>query len=390
VQHTRMIHCGENRSSSPVQHTRMIHCGENRSSSPVQQAHVVHHAENRCSSPSQHTVSVSSTSQVIWQSTQPGSACGASTQMIWQSAQPTNTDLASSPVFWQSAQPGSLDAISSPPLAASSLPSAEDGCAQAYSPGTLLQIGDVLCLRGDAGHTSDIGATGGYFGHVLVALSPMRKLERSDSAWAVLKKELPRLNLDHVWKVKTLESTRRVAGLHQCELLMRASPASRKVAVVAEFREHSNELDFIDEESGGVELWRCPADIRHRICEEDVVAVTDELKSKEQNWSFLTAARAVFRSAALGPVPTKPGQAQNALLKEVKACWKEPPICTSVVVIFWQRLLCRLARASGQSQIELISRYMPLKADRGLPGELLDTMRRYGWTQVRSLNAVEL
>merc|ERR1719162_2204282 len=66
--------------------------------------------------------------------------------------------------------------------------------------------------------------------------------------------------------------------------------------------------------------------------------------------------------------------------------WKKEPICTSVVIIFWQRYLHKLAGVvvskvdSGKVEpAELIMRWMPLKADRVLPGDLLGTLTETGW-----------
>lgn len=64
------------------------------------------------------------------------------------------------------------------------------------------------------------------------------------------------------------------------------------------------------------------------------------------------------------------------------------PICTSVVIMFWQRWLCKLAsvlaaqqETAEETSSDLILQWFPLKADRSLPGPLLDTMLRCGWTK---------
>jgi len=301
-----------------------------------------------------------------------------------RSISPAEHSASSSPRTMAHAQQAGSDVPRTPSSSKPLLPSSGDSPPRADGAELCDSIlaGDVICIRGNNGYIADIGAANGYLGHVLVVLSPMRRLERSGSDWTMLAEVMPKLNLSNVWKVTTIESTRRAQGLYRTDLFIHADPTSEKTSVVAEFKEDSSELDLIDNSS--VELWSCPSSLRSRISTEDVVTVAEEMKSTEKNWSYITAARAVLRSAALPA--TRPGRAQMALLKEVKECWEQPPICTSIVVIFWQRLLCRIAKASSQSSMDLIRRWMPLKADRGLPGDLIDTMRKCGWTHVRHLD----
>merc|ERR1712000_207818 len=91
-----------------------------------------------------------------------------------------------------------------------------------------------------------------------------------------------------------------------------------------------------------------------------------------------TAFRAFFSSADLSR--TLDGE---DFLIHVKALWEAAPICTSVPITFWQRYLCRLAKGCNASAAELIRKWMPLAADRSLPGELCSTMRKCGWTRAQ-------
>merc|ERR1712146_658240 len=70
------------------------------------------------------------------------------------------------------------------------------------------------------------------------------------------------------------------------------------------------------------------------------------------------------------------------LMDKVHGYWESAPICTSIVTAFWQRYLCKFAHATGQCEANLILKWMPLKADRVLPGELVDTMQKCGWMLV--------
>ncbi|CAK0865334.1 unnamed protein product [Prorocentrum cordatum] len=78
----------------------------------------------------------------------------------------------------------------------------------------------------------------------------------------------------------------------------------------------------------------------------------------------------------------------------VRASWTREPICTSIIIVFWQRYLCELAAATqgecapSLSGLDLILQWMPLKADRGLPGDLLGVLRSRGWACVSQVPRV--
>jgi len=84
-------------------------------------------------------------------------------------------------------------------------------------------------------------------------------------------------------------------------------------------------------------------------------------------------------------------------MNKVLQSWLQRPICTSVIVIFWQRYLCKLAaeHASAESEknvstltLELIMRWIPLKADCVLPGDLTRVLLEVGWVRIISLPQV--
>lgn len=70
------------------------------------------------------------------------------------------------------------------------------------------------------------------------------------------------------------------------------------------------------------------------------------------------------------------------MLERAKAGWHTAPICTSVPIAFWQRYLCQLSQNFGLSKSEAILRWMPLAADRALPGDLVEGLRRCGWSKL--------
>jgi hypothetical protein len=126
-----------------------------------------------------------------------------------------------------------------------------------------------------------------------------------------------------------------------------------------------------------VELWQSPAELRSQIQLELMAGVLDDMKTNEACWSYFTGARALLQSSQLTV-----GDDPERTLNMVKECWKREPICTSVVIVFWQRYLCEVAIATDEDALELILKWMPLKADRGLPGDLLGSMRSAGWVTI--------
>lgn len=236
--------------------------------------------------------------------------------------------------------------------------------------------GDVLFVRG-RGQLMDIGATGGFMGHVLVALTCPEPFECTAGEARDLQLKWPASGLQNIWRVQTVESTRGHIGLHRSEMLVSVEAGTGNFLLVGELSEGI--LYVIENEP--VELWQSPTELRRNLHAETMSAVVRDMKRVEKSWSYTTAARAVLKSA----VVRGRGGDSEALMRELQSCWEEAPICTSVVVIFWQRYLCRRAEATGQQELDLILRWMPLKADRGLPGELIGSMRRCGWVPLDCL-----
>jgi len=238
---------------------------------------------------------------------------------------------------------------------------------------SVLSPGDVLFVKGD-GQFTELGTTGGWMGHVLVVRGEPEWVSRKwFEEWGV-NVAWPGKNVTHIWKVPTIESTRSAVGLHQCDMLVhiRCDGAFVILGELVYTNENTLEFSHIDEEA--MEVWQSPAEIRSQLRMDCIRDVLTDMVSCEANWSLTTAARAVFKSAKLSR--------RRDLLGKVQGYWESAPICTSIVISFWQRYLCSLARATGQGEADLILRWMPLKADRVLPGELIGTMHKCGWGKV--------
>jgi hypothetical protein len=238
----------------------------------------------------------------------------------------------------------------------------------------------VFFVRGSGG-IADIGTTGGFMGHVLVVLSAPQPLRASDIA--DIQSAMPSINTSRVWRVPTLESTRSHAGLHCSEMLLYVQPKTGRFSLIGELSSDASTLSLFENEV--VELWQSPVELRSQLRVDIMGQVLAEMKAAEQNWSYATAARAVLKSAAL-----RGSKNRATLLRDMQECWDEAPICTSIVVIFWQRYLCHFAHAVGQRELDLVLKWMPLFADRGLPGDLTSSMKKCGWTCLDRLKLTAL
>lgn len=304
--------------------------------------------------------------------------------------------------------------------------------------------GDVLVVRG-SGRLAELGNAGGFMGHVLVVTGAPHGVKSCSPAAAELAHAWPAGGVSELWRLPVVESTRRESGLYESTQLVCVDRRSRQLLLVGEIGP-TGELSSCDPEPA--ELWQCPEEVRADMRVDVMMQVLADMRAHQANWSKGTAFRAIVMPAAM---TAKPASAET--LKEIQSCWARAPICTSVVICFWQRYLSRLAgardrplaaapgsdqeltpgeavqywsmssnqwiqglvlrvnrgadgaahsydldvrcaalpdrlRRSGQAPdanaqaVGLIMRYMPLKADRALPGDLLRSMRECGWVSI--------
>eukprot|EP00440_Ansanella_granifera_P000644 gb/GFBE01000698.1/.p1 GENE.gb/GFBE01000698.1/~~gb/GFBE01000698.1/.p1 ORF type:complete len:467 (+),score=91.14 gb/GFBE01000698.1/:1-1401(+) len=238
--------------------------------------------------------------------------------------------------------------------------------------------GDVLCVQG-TGQIAQIGAVGGFLGHVLVLLEPPTEIPFQSPEGEDLRQVLPLTCQWPLWAFPTLECTSSVPGLHVSHQLVYVEESSGRFVLVGELRDG---FDFTEYEDAVAEFWKAPAVLRSNFRSDILNKVVAEMMACPASWSFVTAMRAVLRSAQVQEQQSHSEQLET--LSQLRVCWATEPICTSVVISFWQRYLCDLARLGrGDPEAKaahLVLKWMPLKADRALPGELLCTMLKCGFT----------
>jgi hypothetical protein len=245
--------------------------------------------------------------------------------------------------------------------------------------------GDVICyINEDETPQSSglwrIGAAGGFSGHVIVIVRQPRRVYWGDQdaeyedMWPRLGEIWPH-DAEYVWRVGTIESTRRNDGLHDADMLFHVEASTGRLLLLAEI--NKDEVLLASREPA--ELLRKPEELQRGFRTDLMGEVLSDMKASEGNWSYATVALA-FLSAGSRHVADSPG-----VLKKIQDSWEAEPICTSVVIAFWQRYLHKLAVALAPQAdaAALIIDWMPLRADRTLPGVLRASMMEQGWESTR-------
>lgn len=266
--------------------------------------------------------------------------------------------------------------------------------------------GDILVVKGNE-NVGAVGATGGYGGHVMLAISHAVTVYRDSPQAASLLAHFP--DEPSVWpivRVHTVECVRGAVGLHFAEQIMHYEEGSDRLTMMGEIGEDGDLQEFEKEE---VQVWRAPPELSATMRWNIVNEVTDSFKlhGDKTTWSMRTALRALIRSPLLEEYASEDS---SDLLEDLKSYWEADPICTSVVISFWQQYIWRASteevlqgaehgRGSGSYFVktpqqlesessnlaaERIMRFIPLKADRALPREMISALERCGWQEVQA------
>lgn len=252
----------------------------------------------------------------------------------------------------------------------------------------ILCPGDVLYVAGSPGGMNQIGARGGYMGHVMLVVELPRCIRRGTREAKELSQMWPSVSAQVLWKVKTMESKREEEGFHETDHFIFVDEAGRIYIIGEEPTTHHKLYKF--EEPEQVEVFQCPLALRMNFRLDIMQKVLGQMKMHEASWSWSTAVRAILMSAEVSDdLPWK------GALDQIRQSWEAAPICTSVVIIFWQRYLCMVAEMSNSTispdrakvnPLDWIVNWMPLRGDRTLPGELLSTLRVHGWVVILHLD----
>lgn len=238
--------------------------------------------------------------------------------------------------------------------------------------------GDVLFVHGTTTWLTGVGTAGGPLGHMMLIVEEPHRIQYSSEKGCWLRPVWPSDAVVEVWMVRVIESSRSNAGLHQADILMYLSETGQLILIGEVTGGHVDTTEQL------ADLWQSPEILRRQLSAGLVNGVLQDMRSNCANWSWATAALALLLSSAAS-LRIQPNIEES--LREIKKGWAAEPICTSVVVSFWQRLLCKLAAMTGgppesvdAKAADMIMKWMPLRADRCSPGQLMDAMQKSGWT----------
>mmetsp|Transcript_36627 Transcript_36627/g.68265 ORF Transcript_36627/g.68265 Transcript_36627/m.68265 type:complete len:436 (-) Transcript_36627:116-1423(-) len=261
--------------------------------------------------------------------------------------------------------------------------------APAFVPSAAVRPGDVLYIRGGGAAgtpLANLGTLGGLFGHVLLALEAPMRISRDSDEGEELRVVWPSADVNELWLVRALECNRSKPGLNEANILLYVSPTGG-LRIAGEVEndydlDSTLELAICDEH---VELWKSPTEVRHlnaQLFDE----VVEEMQQQTASWSWSTATYALVSSVQSARMATNENLTEgekSKLENDILQSWQAAPICTSVVVGFWQRYLWKLAQGTTDKEpLDLMLKWMPVRADRVLPGPMLKVMDQCGWKQI--------
>jgi len=235
----------------------------------------------------------------------------------------------------------------------------------------MICAGDILNIVSRYHPLTRLGASGGFMGHVLLAVSEPQPVSAKSSIGEIFR-EFSGDGKNRLVRVNVVECARQRPDLSECSLILFIT-SEGGVFVCGE---DDGDL-FKYDEPEEMHIWHCPSTFRGKQnFNVDIMhQVLGDMRANSCTWSWATAVRAFLLSGELAPDADVP-----ITLKEIQASWQVEPICSSIVVTFWQRYLHRIAEIKHDDSLELIMKHMPLKADRVLPGELLQSLLSSGWT----------
>lgn len=244
----------------------------------------------------------------------------------------------------------------------------------------LVAPGDILMVPG-TGRFAAIGTAGGFMGHVILVLQPPQCIRQSCPEAHELLEIWPSEEVCELWKVRTIDSNRADIGFTEVDRILFVDRKTSRLTICGEIS-LNGELSATEHEV--VEIWQSPFEIRSSLRPDLMFECVQQMYNFEQRWSEFTAMRAVFKSARIFR------EDSSESLTKTQACWTQKPICTSVAVTFWQRYFCKLAELQGPTvdAWDLILRWMPLKADRVLPGDLTSVLREVGWACITNIPCI--
>jgi len=185
--------------------------------------------------------------------------------------------------------------------------------------------------------------------------------------------------------MRTLESSQSLQGFRETEVLMFVDPGTGFLTMVGEVDEFGEVVTVAHEV---VDVWQSPLQFRAQLQVDLMMEALADMENEELDIIPVTM------TCSLLTPPQLPRGADLTLgLADFQASWRRAtPTCTFAVISFWQRYLCKIADGFNVSDprgwakpLELILKWLPLKADRVSVGELVSTLQSVGWVSMSQI-----
>jgi len=246
----------------------------------------------------------------------------------------------------------------------------------------LVVPGDVLVVQG---HTAvgQVGVANGPLGQLLLVAATPKSIWQHSTEAHKFRNAWPPGDVPELWKVRTL-SVRRQRDLCIAETLLYVETGTGRFKIAGEITE---DLAIVVFDTEAVEIWQSPTELRQGLRGDLVNDVLEDM-TMESKKAYKAPRPGNRTSTRTRLYPVRAGTVWT--LEDVQASWKSDFVCTSAVIVFWQRYLCKLACAGKnldlgeqrRKEVELVCRWMPPRVDGGLPQQLLESMRRAGWAKL--------
>ncbi|CAE7693299.1 lgoT [Symbiodinium sp. CCMP2592] len=141
----------------------------------------------------------------------------------------------------------------------------------------LVAPGDVLLMRG-SGRLAEIGNAGGFMGHVLVVTGKPREVLATSAEAGQLASLWPE-KAQAVWRIPTLESTRREQGLWEAESVIMVERLGRQLTLVGEVERDGDVCNFEPHEA--VEIWQSPEELRGALRVDLMALVLSDMRKNQ-------------------------------------------------------------------------------------------------------------
>lgn len=251
-----------------------------------------------------------------------------------------------------------------------------------------LRPGDIMNYRG-----------GNRWGHIVLIVSPpdacvARKLldlppvpesrGKGGSQTAVRPRLGPQIAQDYPYfLVRVLQSASNMSAIAVTTCTLAIHPRTRQICAVAPAGQ-KGVMRITEGQTPGVPIdMDCVmSPLSHDTIDYNIFGLCiDEIMRSpiDQEWSFKTAVNSYLRQGKLKSSKYATPQGKKRLAAKMEDRWLKAPICSSVPPRFWQKYLLKDAYKRQVPDPECtwadtVLNFIPVKDDRILPGELVDTL----------------